>query len=262
MIEQQSNIIIALSTQHKTATLILQRALERRLPAGVVRLVDEIAQIKDFPISALIVYVAPTIDRSGALLDELIERNSWLIEREIEIIALCSDGSAQVADRLFRAGALDCWPTDPESLSSLAAWIIRYVRRNTLRPKENKFPDNERADLVEDIRRKTFHDTVATVTHQINNPLSAILAISERALSGSANAERAEFEPMSQIHECADRILEVTSQLQDLTQPDSIETAAGPMIDITASQSEDSQIVALARRRFAYSRLPEKLTSV
>lgn len=261
MIVHRDDIIIALSTQSKTSTLILQREFERHVSAGAVKLIDDISEIKKFPISALIVYVAPTIDRSGALLDELIERNHWLNEREIAIIALCSEQNFQIADRLFRAGVHDCWPTDPESLSSLAGWIIRYVRRNTLNPKQNKSHNNELSVLAEDIRRKTFHETVATVTHKINNPLSAILAISERALSVSTDRESAGIEPMSQIHECADRILEVTTQLLNLAQPDSIETAAGSMIDVSTSLSEENQIAALARRRFAYRGLPDKLTT-
>lgn len=261
MSEQHPNIIVALSTQHKTAMLILQRALERGLSAGELRIFDDIAELRDFPSESPIVCVAPAIDRTGALLDEIIVRNGWLSERGIDIIALCYDNDAHITDRLFRAGVHDCWPADPESLSSLAAWIIRYVQRESFKPKENKSDADLSAGLAEDVRRKTYRETAASISHHIISPLSAILAISERALMG-ADLGSAESERLRQIYECAEHILGVTNELLDSDPPDSIETAAGAKIDLSSLRSEETKIAALARRRFAFKSLPETLTNV
>lgn len=172
-------------------------------------------------------------------LEECIASYSSLQTEWVEVIALIQRADEKLIRRLFAAGVSDYLTIESGSSGLVADYLYRRAQRlqalypNTAMRDRTK----EGGDLAAEIRRVTFTETVATLNHQINNPLSVILGDTEMMLNdSSADLSARTISRLRQIHSSAAQISAATERLSQLRDPQSQLTPAGLMIDSESAE--------------------------
>ncbi len=167
----------------------------------------------------------------------------WPLSKAVASFALTDSAEKEFLCELFEAGVDDYFLDVPAGQVAAVGRIVREIeRRNMVESFASERhglldgTDSEEViteSLAERVRRETFRETVATINHEINNPLSEILATVEMLESQGSESIGLRIEGLREIQNSARRIQQVTMRLQDLVNPDSYGTPAGNMIDIS-----------------------------
>jgi signal transduction histidine kinase len=92
---------------------------------------------------------------------------------------------------------------------------------------------NHRASRISHLASNDIlSQTIATISHEISNPLLAISASAEMLLECGGNFSGDDVEKLREIIRAADRIQSVIEKLRDIETVHYRETAAGRMINI------------------------------
>ena len=106
-------------------------------------------------------------------------------------------------------------------------------------------------NIQDKIRQTAFDETVATIIHQINNPLSVILGEIELLVKNPDCGRPDVKKRLGEIQKNARRIQLVTAELLSARASRTIDTPAGRMIDLGGiSTNSDSVSPGLSDHRF------------
>ncbi len=154
--------------------------------------------------------------------------------------ALTDSADIDFLRRLFESGVDDYYLNVPAGWSAALARIARESQKHFLSQGPSS-PIAKGESLAERVRRVTFRETVATINHQINNPLSEILATVEMLCAQETELSASAKTRLLEIQKSARRIGYVTDQLLDLVNPESYLTPAGKMIELPTESSRKYQ---------------------
>jgi FixJ family two-component response regulator len=146
---------------------------------------------------------------------------------DMPIIAIISDGLEHKTVECMKAGAYDFITKDEEYSSAIPRIIRQTQRKQTLILRERRMEvqrrDTEKMELAAMM--------AATLNHEINNPLMAILGNVELLQNENICRESPLFEKLKMIEISARRIQEITQRMSDLISPEIKETPVGPMLE-------------------------------
>ncbi len=165
--------------------------------------------------------------------------------------ALTDSSEPEFLQELYEFGVTDYFLNVPAGCVTAVARIVREIQKRSLSGAGAKSARNDES-LAEKVRRVTFRETVATINHQINNPLSEILATVEMLNSQENASSFTRATRLRAIQNSARRIQRVTRNLLEIVNPDSRLTPAGNMIELSqeplltseSSASESLQITS------------------
>jgi signal transduction histidine kinase len=142
-------------------------------------------------------------------------------------------------------------PTDLKLLvviSGQAAAAIRNTRLLAAARRAYRELSDAQARLLEAERLRGVTETVGTLNHEVNNPLSAISGNAQLLLRAARSLEADVRRKVESILESARRIQQVTSKMETLIRASSISYPGGEVIlDVNGSVSNDELIAGAAR---------------
>lgn len=125
---------------------------------------------------------------------------------------------------------------EEEFVASLAAMIVLICRAS------GYWAEPSRQEAEVSIRTKAVQETAATINHEINNPLMAVIGNVELLLRRDALTDPDAREKLNRVHEAATRIHQVTQNLMRISNPRSVPYPGGSsMIDLSGSPRSDEK---------------------
>ena len=233
---EQTQITVCLCVSDTGTITALRELIDDRLPDVAVKMFRDFREIKPATIDGplLVLFSACEVDWTATEIDW---RHQWFAESGVTALALTDSAEPGFVSKLFEAGVVDYFLDIPAGHVAAVARLAREIQK--VEAKTRLSATQGRESLAERVRQATFRETVATINHHINNPLSELLATVEML-----RLDGAEFEAdstlkarLSAIEHSARRIQRVTMRLLDLTDPSPHQTPAGGMIRLPAETS-------------------------
>ncbi len=126
--------------------------------------------------------------------------------------------------------------SEEEFVASLAAMIVLICRASG----DWVVPTKSDAEVA--IKTKAIQETAATINHEINNPLMAVIGNVELLLRRDALTDPDAREKLNRVHEAATRIHQVTQNLMRISNPRSVPYPGGSsMIELPNPQKPDEK---------------------
>jgi len=224
------NVLVA---DHDQATHTLIGSVLARLGHETIVVTDgaEARRLYGLHRPTLVILDLEMPNQSGLDLCRMIREHDP--QRETFVLVLTERDSEDDLRAVLDAGADDYMtkPASPENLFARLTIAERRIEQDRAR---------RRAEL--ELQRARFlagiGETTITLQHEINNPLSALLAHAELMLM-DLRANGSSTEQMEIIFEQGKRIAAVVRKLAELREPKSVEYAAGKkMLDLTAPEEQ------------------------
>jgi len=147
---------------------------------------------------------------------------------DVPIILITGAGSEQTAVEAMKSGATDYIAKTGDYGSTIPRVIKQACQKQQLilknRRLESKARDAEKLEVITAM--------AATLNHEINNPLMAILGLTELLLDNPRIIEAGVDEKLRMIETSARRIQDITYRMANLITPATHQTAAGPMLKL------------------------------
>jgi len=236
---ERTQITVCLCVSDEDTTMALRGLIGDRLPDVAVKTFRYFREINHATIDGplLVLFSACETDWMAT---EINRRHQWFTESGATALALTDSAEPGFVSKLFEAGVVDYFLDIPAGHVAAVARLAREIQKSQANTGLNAAQEYE--SLAEKVRQATFCETVATINHQINNPLSEILATVEmlRLDSAGVEADSTLKVRLSAIEHSARRIQRVTMRLLDLTDPSPHQTPAGGMIRLPAENSARS----------------------
>jgi DNA-binding response OmpR family regulator len=169
---------------------------------------------------AVVEYELPDFD--GLQFLELLRRE----DIELPVILVSSIHSERVANEAINFGASDFVVKDQSFHLVLPRVIAEALRRYNLIKKNRELEEQLKA--AENL--SSLNIAIATLSHEINNPLTTIMGMSELLSKEKALGDSKLRRKLKLINNSAQRIKQSLNRLSEIDKPSLHHTTSGPMI--------------------------------
>jgi two-component system, sensor histidine kinase and response regulator len=213
---------------------LMKRALLDRYPDAIVTVITEsTAVMKEVRERrhdvAVLEYELHDLD--GLKMLELLRQE----DVDLPVIVISSNRSEQLASEAINFGAADFLVKENSYHLVLPRLILEALRRQTLIKRNRELEERLRAS--ESVSAVSM--TVATLAHEINNPLTTIMGIAELLTNEDALRQRGAKRKLKLIQRSANRIRTALHRLADMREPTVRHTDSGPMVEPETELSSD-----------------------
>jgi DNA-binding response OmpR family regulator len=211
---------------------LMRRALLDRYPDATVTVITESApalkEVRERRHDvAVLEYELHGLD--GLNLLELIRQE----DVDLPVIVISSHRSEQLASEAINFGAADFVVKENSYHLVLPRLILEALRRQTLIKRNREL--EERLKASECVSAMSM--TVATLAHEINNPLTTIMGVAELLTKDDTLRERGAKRKLKLIQRSANRIRAALHRLSDLQSPTVRHTESGPIVELETELS-------------------------
>jgi DNA-binding NarL/FixJ family response regulator len=215
---------------------LIQRELSETYPSSIITVVSSahaaLGELRrDTFDTAVIGLNLPDVDGVGFV--ELVRKEN----SNLPIIVTTDSSSNQAGAAAAKAGANEYLSKDSSFHQVLSRLVNQVYRRWESAKKQCKLDAKQKSQEQADLIRIT----AGTLYHEINNPLTTIIGMSELILNNGYECDREIAKKVKIIRKSAQRIESSLARLSTISRPTIKETASGRMIDPQKSRVRRNQ---------------------
>jgi DNA-binding NarL/FixJ family response regulator len=218
---------ILLVESGKYHRLLIQREIGRKFPFAQLTSLDNCKEaLLELRRKRFAAVLLDASNGSGA-----VARNVNGIKRvtpAMPILVLTTKESDAAVKKLLGPGVTAYLKKDSAFHNALPTALHNLLKKKPQRPVK---PRSRKTSLASPGQVELMRTTAGTLYHELNNPLMAILGVTELMLTNGRAYDKDTTAKMEIIRESAQRIVKSLGRLQTLQTPSYNHTASGRMID-------------------------------